>query len=146
MVRLTVKPVEPLKQKQRQQVNSINKWAKKWAAFNFYYVFAQIWVTSMFDVLSYIACDCIWLPANCFLTKLLFFNFQVLGLARLYYSSGLSHKVLIFFLELYLGQKISHRQPSSISHPFSFSVFCHRVGRFFNNNMIFWDSSASLWG
>ena len=45
-VRLTVKSTEPPKQKQGRPTNNTNKRAKKnWAAFDFYRVFGQIWVT-----------------------------------------------------------------------------------------------------
>ena len=66
MVRLTVMPAEPSKQKRGRPVNSINKRAKKWAAFDFYYVFGWIWVTSKSDVHSRVAHDCIWLLADGF--------------------------------------------------------------------------------
>ena len=45
MVRLIVKPMEPLKQKRGQPANSTNKHAQNnWAAFDFYRVFRYIWV------------------------------------------------------------------------------------------------------
>ena len=75
MARPTVTPTEPLKRKRGRPANSTNKRAKKnWAAFNFYRVFGQIWITYIFNILSRTArdCtwlqvtarDCIWLPAN----------------------------------------------------------------------------------
>ena len=80
MVRPTVKPTGPPKQKRGQLANSTNKQAKKnWAAFDFYRVFGQIWVTSTLDIPSRIARDCTWLhvtfsqPSS----RLLPFDFQV---------------------------------------------------------------------
>ena len=62
MARPTVKPTESLKQKRGQSTNSTNKRAKKnWAAFEFYCVFGQIWVTPKLDILNRIARDCMWL-------------------------------------------------------------------------------------
>ena len=52
-IRLTVKFFKPSKQKQGRPANNTNKRAKKnWAAFDFYYVFGQIWVSSTLDIFS----------------------------------------------------------------------------------------------
>ena len=58
IARPTVKPTELTKQKQRWSTISTNKRAKKnRAAFDFYHVFEQIWITSILDILSCIARD-----------------------------------------------------------------------------------------
>ena len=59
MIKLTVKLTESPKQKRGQLANSTNKRAKKnWDTFDFYHIFGRIWVTSMLDIPSRIACDC----------------------------------------------------------------------------------------
>ena len=58
MARPIVKPTGPPKQKQGQPANNTNKQAKEnRAAFEFHYVFGQIWVTLTLDILSRIAYD-----------------------------------------------------------------------------------------
>ena len=53
MAKPTVKPTEPPKYKRGWSVNSTNKQAKtNWAAFEFYHVFDQIWLTSILDILN----------------------------------------------------------------------------------------------
>ena len=86
MAKPTVKPSGPPKQKRWWPTNSINKQAKKnWAAFDFYGVFGQIWVTSTLNIPSRITRDCTWLhmtfrqPSS----RVLPFDFQVLCLNRL---------------------------------------------------------------
>ena len=65
MARSIVKSIKPLKQKRGQPVIKTNKGAKKyWAAFDFYHVFEQIWITSMLNILSHIARDCMWPPVT----------------------------------------------------------------------------------
>ena len=57
-VRPTVKPTEPPKPKRGRPANSTNKRAKKnWAAFDFYCVFGQIWVTFTLNIPSRITRD-----------------------------------------------------------------------------------------
>ena len=61
MARPIVKPTGPPKQKRGRPANSINKRAKKnWAAFHFYCVFRQIWVSFTLDNFSRTTCDCTW--------------------------------------------------------------------------------------
>ena len=67
--RPTVKSAKPPKQKLGRPAGSTNKWAKKWAAFDFYHVFGWIRVTPKFDDLSRIACGCPWHPADRFNQK-----------------------------------------------------------------------------
>ena len=57
MAKPTIKSTA-MKQNQSRPANSTNKQAKNWAAFDFYYVFEQIWVTSTFNILSRIPHDC----------------------------------------------------------------------------------------
>ena len=136
MARLTVKPVEPCKQKQGRPANSTKQWAIKWTAFEFYRVFGWIQVTSNSDIISHIVRDCTWLLADRFCQNFYFST-----------SSSLSHKAFVFFFNLpSLGWQVFHQQPSLNSHQFPSSVSCHRVRSFFTNNMILWDSSASLQG
>ena len=64
-IKPTVNPTEPDKQKHRQLAISTNKRAKKnWAAFDFYYIFRQIWVIATLNISSRIARDCMWLSGN----------------------------------------------------------------------------------
>ena len=112
IVRPTVKPIEPPKQKRRRLANSTNKWAKEnIAAFDFYCIFGQIRITSTLNILNYIARDCTWLyvTSNRPSSKLLSFDFQSLDF---FGFLSLSHKALVFFLELPLGQEIFHQQSS----------------------------------
>ena len=104
MVRLTVKPAEPLKWKRGRLANSTNKRAKKWAAFDFYHVFGWIRVTSKSDVLSRVARDCTWLSADRFSQNFYFST-----------SSSLSHKASVFLLQLSLGQEVFHQRPSTVT-------------------------------
>ena len=65
MARPTVKPAKPLKQKRGRPANNTNKQTKKnRAVFDFYHVFGQIRVLSTLDILSCIARDCTWPPAD----------------------------------------------------------------------------------
>ena len=62
IARLTVKPIEPTKQKREQPANITNKRAKKnRVTFNFYRVFNRIWITFTLNILNCIARDCTWL-------------------------------------------------------------------------------------
>ena len=127
MARLIVKPAKLLKDKQEQPANNTNKRAKKWAAFDFYHVFGWIWETSKFDILSRVACDCTWLPAN----RLQNFYFSTL--------SSLSHKASVFLLDLPLSQKVFYRQLSLLQTVTSFSPLSPVIGLgdFLINNIVF---------
>ena len=104
-VRPTVKPTNPPKQKWGQPVNSINKQTKKnWATFDFYRIFGRIWVSFIPNILSRTVRDYTWLAA-----KLYQNFFQSLDFLNLL---SLSHKAVVFLLELLLGQNIFHQQPS----------------------------------
>ena len=92
MARPTFKPTEPPKQKRGRPANNTNKQAKKnWAAFDFYCIFGQIWLSSAFDILSHTTRDCTWrtwlhVTARDFqptFIKTFTFDFQVLYLNRL---------------------------------------------------------------
>ena len=65
MTKPTVKLIEPPKQKRGKPINSTNKQAKKnQIIFDFYYVFGQIWVISILDILNHIVYNFTWLLAN----------------------------------------------------------------------------------
>ena len=106
IVRPTVKPTKPLKQKKGWPANSTNKQAKKnWTAFDFYRIFGWIWVTSMFDILSRTACDCTWHPADLYQNFYLstFKSHTWLDFLDLL---SLSHKASVFLLKFLLGQEV----------------------------------------
>ena len=61
MGRPKVTPTGLPKQKQGQLANSTNKQAKKnWAAFEFYHIIGQIWVTPTLNIFNRTACDYTW--------------------------------------------------------------------------------------
>ena len=164
MAKPTVKPTGPPKQKQGQPANSINKQAKKnWAAFEFYHVFRQIWIIPHLTssaALHMITCDCTWLHVTAYhctwlymtsrrpSSKLLPFDFQVSCLARPSRPSSLSHKALVFLLELTLSQEVFYQRLSHQylvnNHRFSSSVSRHQVERFIiklQSYLYIWQSS-----
>ena len=66
MARLTIRPIvkssKPPKRKRGRPANNTNKQAKtNWAAFKFYHIFGQIWITPMLNIFSRNARDCTWL-------------------------------------------------------------------------------------